>query len=100
MVPEIITGGRHIYYIPIDTIERALHLAFPCSILWVWGVTFVKANVALLLLRIKQSKYWQIGIKALLTSLVVVAIIATICDLVQRNPIRANWQIFIYEVSC
>jgi hypothetical protein len=75
----------------LDKIELGMLLGFPCWILWVWAVTLVKINAALMLLHIKQGvKTWEIGLKALLVSVVAVAIFATVIDLIQCKPVEAN----------
>ena len=77
----------------------ALHVSFPIWPLSIWGVIFVKISVALMLLRIKQTKTWRIGMAALIGSLVVVGIVATILQILQCRPIQAYWD-FTIEAHC
>jgi hypothetical protein len=80
---SIITGGRHVEYIAPDTLVTALKISFPDWFIWIWATTFVKLTVVFMLLRIKKTVAWQRGLKTLASSLVVVAIVATITQTLQ-----------------
>jgi hypothetical protein len=88
-----VTKGQHTFYIPLPAIEQAAKLSFAVFSVWVWSVCLIKISVCLMLLRIKQSRPWKVGLWAMIASLFSIAIISTICYMAMCNPIQANWEL-------
>jgi hypothetical protein len=91
--------GKHIEYVSLSTIVYITKIAYFSRFLWVWSVTTIKTSVALMILRIKQSPAWRIGIFCLVATLLVLGIGQTIALLVQCRPIRDNWAL-VNEGNC
>lgn len=95
---QILTGGHHIEYVTLSSLERVSQLSFISMVLWIWALTALKVSVALMLLRIKQSPRWKKGIWGLIIVLIVVGIGSTLAQALQCLPIKANWD-FILKTS-
>jgi hypothetical protein len=90
---NVATGGRHVEYVTLAALRTTLQLSFISLLLWFWSLTFVKVSVCLLLMRIKDTRTWRMGICCLIIFLFVLAVTATICQLLQCNAISDNWTI-------
>jgi hypothetical protein len=84
-----VTGGKHIYFVTPDDIERGLKMGFFIPLLSFWTNSFIKIGIALVLMRIKKE--WRVGLWLLIGSSVLVAILSTVFQLVTCSPIRAFW---------
>jgi hypothetical protein len=60
----------------------------------------VKISIAIMLLRIKTTKMWRIGLYTLIGSLILVGAVSTIVDLVMCRPISAFWSLTDRETHC
>ena len=94
------TGGRHIVYISPDDLTTVFRLSFIGNILWLWSVTFIKVSIALMLLRIKQTKTWKWAIWSMMAILAASATASTVAELLQCSPIAANWELALRQTSC
>jgi hypothetical protein len=88
---QVITQGRN----PTSLVmaERLLKLGYVSRHLWLWSVTFIKVSVALMMLRIKQTRRWQIGISMLVATLLVMGFVQLIGLLIQCRPLNKNWNL-------
>jgi hypothetical protein len=73
--------------------EQALKLGYITRHMWNLSVTSIKVSVALMMLRIKQTKQWRIGIFAMVAALLILCLGQMIALLVQCVPVRQNWDI-------
>src|ERR1019366_4332893 len=94
------TGGHHIIYIPIPLIIQSLHLTWAVGLIYNYPNILVKISVAIMLLRIKKTKYWRIALYSLIVSLVLVGVASTIVCLVMCRPISAFWSLSERETHC
>jgi hypothetical protein len=94
------TGGRHVMYVSMPALSKYIRVGFYSQLILVWVMTWIKVSVALLFLRIEQSKSWRIGIWSLIGVVFSVAIAATIYQLLQCRPISANWDILGQNKDC
>jgi hypothetical protein len=94
---QIATGGHHIRQITMQGLATSSKLGFISMVLWIWALTMLKISVALMLLRIKQTPRWKIGIGALIAVLIIVGVASTIAQILQCLPVTANWDIMLKE---
>lgn len=88
------TKGLHTWYIPVDKFEPVAKGGFAFFTLWVWSVTMVKVSVCFMLLRIKRDdRSWRISLWALISALLLLAGVVTVCYMLMCDPIEANWDI-------
>jgi hypothetical protein len=88
------TGGRHTMYISHDKLVLAAKVGFLGVPMWVWSMTVLKISVALMLLRIKETRKWRIGIWSLIAALAALGFGSTMAMMLQCRPIQANWNVF------
>jgi hypothetical protein len=94
------TGGHHIIYIPIPLIIESVHLIWGVGLIYNYPNILVKISVAIMLLRVKRTKYWRIGLYSLIFSLVLVGVASTVMCLVMCRPISAFWSLTERETHC
>jgi hypothetical protein len=83
--------GRHITIDTPSNVTAFTMLIFISEPLWVWSLTFVKISVAFLLLRIKKSTPWKLGMGGAIFYLVASAIIITGLQFTECRPLRMYW---------
>jgi hypothetical protein len=88
-----ITHAHHIQFIPLPVIEQGLKLGYVVFTLSIWVNLLIKISVALMLLRIKSTFAWRIGLWTLIACCVAVGFAATFTQLYQCRPLRAFWDI-------
>ena len=64
---------------------------FAVLLLWSWGVTFIKISVALMLLRIKRSRPWQVWLGILIAVQIVTVVAGTFVNFLSCKPFYALW---------
>jgi hypothetical protein len=74
-------------------VEKTLLFGYVSRHMWNLSVTSIKVSVALMMLRIKQTKRWRIGISVMVAALIIFGLGQMIAMLVQCVPIRQNWDI-------
>jgi hypothetical protein len=94
------TGGKHTMYVSPENLTNAFRYSFYLILIWIWSLTWVKLSISLMLLRIKQSKAWKIGIWTMVAFLCLSAVAGTLAGLFQCTPIKANWELEIRQASC
>jgi hypothetical protein len=88
---QLITQGRSPTSLAMA--EQLLKLAYISRHMWNWSVTLIKVSVALMMLRIKQTPRWRIGISVLVASLLILGLAQMVALLVQCVPIKQNWDL-------
>jgi uncharacterized membrane protein len=88
---QLVTRGRT--PTSLATAEEILKLGYVSRHMWNWSVTLIKVSVALMMLRIKQTPRWRIGISALVVALLVLGFGQLVALLVQCKPIKQNWDL-------
>jgi hypothetical protein len=94
------TGGHHIIYIPESKLIRALRLTWIVSLFINLPNVLVKVSIAIMLLRIKTTKTWRIGLYILVASLALVGVLSTIVNLTFCRPISAFWSLTERTTHC
>jgi len=61
------------------------------AVLWVWALNIIRISVALMLLRLKDSRPWKITLWGLITIQTMMLIVGTTMHLVMCNPISGRW---------
>lgn len=84
-------NGRHRWYISNDNYIRNNMLGWICQILLFASVCLLKVSILLLLLRIKNTKWfryasWAIAVGLVITNLACIIILLAECD-----PVEAYW---------
>jgi hypothetical protein len=87
-----ITGGHHVLFLSVDTLQKALKIGFITFLFSLWANLFIKISVALMLLRIKsQSFWWRIFLYALIIVSTIIASAFTIVWFLSCRPLEATW---------
>jgi hypothetical protein len=68
-----------------------MRLIFLCQVLWNVSICLVKVSVALLLLRVKQTRTWRIFLYSTIILLVLTAITSTLFQFLQCQPFSVYW---------
>jgi hypothetical protein len=86
--------GRHMYYVPPENASPFLKWIFILQSFALFTLTFAKASIALLLMRLMGADaLWRKRFLWLnMIIFFIVTILSTIFDLVSCKPISANWQ--------
>jgi hypothetical protein len=95
-----LTGGHHIIYLSADTLTRALRLAYIIGFIVSYPNVLIKISIVIMLLRIKTTKTWRVGLYILLASLILVGIMSTVVNLVMCRPISAFWSLTDRSTHC
>lgn len=61
------------------------------GVLWVWGLCIIRISVALMLLRLKESRWWKWTLSAVVGVQICMVIVGTTMHLVMCRPISARW---------
>jgi hypothetical protein len=61
------------------------------GVLWVWALCIIRMSVALMLLRLKDSRPWKITVWTVIAVQVCMVIVGTTMHLVLCDPISARW---------
>ncbi|KAF1814613.1 hypothetical protein P152DRAFT_456888 [Eremomyces bilateralis CBS 781.70] len=92
--------GLHVSQLELKEIMMILKLSFMISPLWVWTVAMVKISILFMLLRIKQTPKWKWGVGGLIILITLTTIAIMVTQLVQCNPISANWNPMLQQTNC
>jgi hypothetical protein len=79
--------GRYEFFSHPNTLSRKL--IWSCLELWCWSITFIKISIALMLLRIKHTKPWRIGLGIMIAIQAVAAFLNTLLNTIQCRPMSA-----------
>jgi hypothetical protein len=90
---EAVTGARHMQFISLPNIEKALQFYFVTSYFTMYANLLIKASMCAMLLRIMQSRGWRIGVWCLLATIAIVAIVTTITNSLECRPASAFWNL-------
>jgi hypothetical protein len=96
---KALTGGHHIYFVPIPNIEDGLKVALAIFMLAMYANLLIKISIALMLLRIKDSRRWKIGLWTLIGSAIAIGVSLTIVELLQCRPLKGFWEIELRATS-
>jgi len=99
LVQLIDTGGKHTWYISMPALQRSAKIGFVGLPLWIWSVTLIKISVFLMMLRIKTTKRWKIGVWVCICVALSIAIMWTVAQFLQCRPIEANWSLKLKKVE-
>jgi hypothetical protein len=94
------TGGRHIQFISLANIQKALHYYFIAGFVGPYANLFIKASVCAMLLRIMQGNVWRIGVWSLLATFVVIFLVITVTNVLECSPLFAFWNITERNEKC
>lgn len=61
------------------------------GILWVWALCMIRISVALMLLRLKDSRWWKSTLATIMTIQMCMIIVGTTMHLVICRPVSARW---------
>ncbi|KAM7203310.1 hypothetical protein V8F33_002301 [Rhypophila sp. PSN 637] len=61
------------------------------GVLWVWGLCIIRISVALLLLRLKESRWWKSVLWTVIGVQICMLIVGTTMHLVMCRPLSARW---------
>jgi hypothetical protein len=96
-----ISGGHHIQYIPFETIQTGLKLGLFLGICAMYSNLLIKISIALMLLRIKTTIHWKVGLWFLIASCISVGTAYTVTQLIQCRPVSGFWNIKLrYSGAC
>jgi len=90
---EAVTGARHMQFISLPNIEKALQFYFVLSYFTMYANLLIKASMCAMLLRIMQSRGWRIAVWCLLATIAIVAIVTTITNSLECTPASAFWNL-------
>jgi hypothetical protein len=83
--------GRRTRYTSASERRATLELIFIHQVLWYWSITLVKLSVALLLLRLKSSRRWNLFLYGIITLLILTVITQTLFQFLQCRPFNVYW---------
>ncbi|KAH7397135.1 hypothetical protein BKA66DRAFT_521609 [Pyrenochaeta sp. MPI-SDFR-AT-0127] len=83
--------GRHNYYVSAENKSIVFRYLFGVVIIGLWSATLVRVSVALMLLRLKNTRSWKILLRTIVAIQIVSMVGVNICQLLQCRPIRAMW---------
>lgn len=61
------------------------------GVLWVWALCVIRISVALMLLRLKESRWWKSALWTIIGVQVCMLIVGTTMHLVMCRPLSARW---------
>lgn len=61
------------------------------GVLWVWGLCMIRISVALMLLRLKESRWWKSALWIVIGIQACMLIVGTTMHLVMCRPLSARW---------
>jgi len=61
------------------------------GVLWVWALCVIRISVALMLLRLKESRWWKSTLSTIMVIQMCMIIVGTTMHLVICRPISARW---------
>jgi hypothetical protein len=83
--------GQRTKYVSAASRLAAMRLIFVCQSLWIFSICLVKISVALLLLRIKQTRTWRIFLYGTIVLLILTAMTSTLFQFLQCRPFSIYW---------
>ncbi|KAF2865737.1 hypothetical protein BDV95DRAFT_506428 [Massariosphaeria phaeospora] len=90
--------GRHARFVSFQRRRTSLELIFISQVFWYWSITLVKLSVACLLLRVKRTHRWKVFLYAIMTLLVLAAIVQTCFQFLQCRPFAVYWDPRVFRV--
>ncbi|KAF2703400.1 hypothetical protein K504DRAFT_473966 [Pleomassaria siparia CBS 279.74] len=84
-------AGRHNYYIVASEQITTQHLLFTSTLLWAPCMMFIKISIACMLLRMKQTRAWQIFLWVMIAIQIASCVASVIFQLIQCVPLAAIW---------
>jgi hypothetical protein len=99
LVQLVDTGGKHTWYISKASLQKSAKLGFVALPLWIWSITLIKVSVFAMMLRIKNTKRWKVGIWACIAIVLVIGILSTVAEFLQCRPLEANWSLRLKKVK-
>ncbi|RAR04127.1 integral membrane protein [Stemphylium lycopersici] len=95
--------GRPSTYVSPSSRLSAMRLIFICQVCWYWSIALVKISVALLLIRIKQTRVWHVFLSGTIVLLILTAVTSTFFQFLQCRPFNIYWDPSIFlegQVDC
>jgi hypothetical protein len=95
--------GQRKEYVSAASRLEAMRLVFICQALWNFAIGLVKISVALLLLRIKQTRNWRLFLYCTIVLLFLTTITSTLFQFLQCRPFSIYWDPSIFltrKVEC
>ena len=83
--------GRFARFVSLGRRRVSLELLFISQIFWYWSITLVKLSVAFLLLKVKHTRSWRIFLHAIITLILLAAIVQTCFQFLQCRPFKVYW---------
>jgi hypothetical protein len=97
-VSPILTFHRE--FLPFDSIAKVAPLTMVAEIATSWSVALVKTSIALMLVRLQQSRAWTHFLYTVIGVQVVTAVLVTIMHTTRCIPIEAIWNPTITDKWC
>ncbi|OAF99505.1 uncharacterized protein CC84DRAFT_1157588 [Paraphaeosphaeria sporulosa] len=92
LIISVLNGfGRRTFFVPPARRSTALRYLFISQVFWYWSVTLVKLSVALLLLRLKQTRPWRSFLYLIMAIAISAAIVQTCFQFLQCRPFSVFW---------
>lgn len=85
--------GRHNYYVSTENTIIVFRYLFGVVIIGLWSATLVRVSVALMLLRLKDTRNWKLLLRIIIALQISTMVGVNICQLLQCRPIRAMWDV-------
>ncbi|KAL5464945.1 hypothetical protein PMIN06_000898 [Paraphaeosphaeria minitans] len=92
LVISVLNGlGRRTFSVPAAGRSTAMRYLFISQVFWYWSVTLIKLSVALLLLRLKQTRPWRSFLYLIMAIAISAAIVQTCFQFLQCRPFSVFW---------
>ncbi|KAF2448431.1 hypothetical protein P171DRAFT_353734 [Karstenula rhodostoma CBS 690.94] len=92
LIVSVLNGlGRRTLSVPAARRSSAMRYLFISQVFWYWSVTLVKLSVALLLLRLKQTRPWRFFLYLIMSIAISAAIVQTCFQFLQCRPFSVFW---------
>jgi hypothetical protein len=83
--------GRRAFFVPAARRSTAMRYLFISQLFWYWSVTLIKLSVALLLLRLKQTRPWRSFLYLIMALAISAAVVQTFFQFLQCRPFSVFW---------
>jgi hypothetical protein len=102
VIQAVLSGGRHIVFIPLEILEKCLEIGFYSFIFGSVANCLIKISLSLSLLRLKwNDKRWFIGLWSLIVLTALVAFTSAFTIIFTCRPIRAYWNLkLVIQGNC
>lgn len=92
LIMSVLNGlGRRTFSVPAARRSTAMRYLFISQIFWYWSVTLVKLSVALLLLRLKQTRPWRSSLYLIMAIAISAVVVQTCFQFLQCRPFSVFW---------